>query len=636
MYGIDANIAQPPFSAIISILLVVACDYIGLYVIRKYLKTDVTYLKWIRWQAPTIGVALLSIIIYPMALIGVAHRSELRLIAMLMIAVSFVHIFKVVKSNFQPLIEYIYERKFNFIVRDSLSAVIVALVTGYALLALAPATSADTLDYHLGVPIEILNTGFIHATPEWFHSRLSGNGEALNALGLSVGAEQFGSLLQFIGLLSIVGLILRTEGQNNKDVLTEELDIVPLLVVLILSTPVIIFLIGSSKFQLLPISMTSLAFSLAIYPSRRNLSSGEAIKGFSLICILVMVASQAKLNYLLSGGVVGLITLILMFRMKLIWQSIVVGLSAALIIIVPVMVLKSELYGSGYFEALLSPLAGSSPELDLFENSLRGGRDSYIMFPFSLIIPSGIGTITTIIGIGVIFVLFLKPNHDKWLILAVMASIAVFVVTAVLGPKSSRSYLEPYFWILIVISLQNKNEMYAKYKKYLKPFVLMQSVAVIGMVWFGVATMFPGAISVSWRDDVMSRTANGYGLMKWVDDTLPLDAILLNGHRSMALAPRKAVSLDWLNYVEVGKNDASFYLERIKEHKTTHLLTFGETINQIRESNVFSGCLGDKVYGPYHGIVSTRNPFNIRQTENAWLVNFNSDLLPACFSSKFK
>ena len=146
VYGIDANIAQPPFSAIISILLVVACDYIGLYVIRKYLKTDVTYLKWIRWQAPTIGVALLSIIIYPMALIGVAHRSELRLIAMLMIAVSFVHIFKVVKSNFQPLIEYIYERKFNFIVKDSLSAVIVALITGYALFALAPATSADTLD----------------------------------------------------------------------------------------------------------------------------------------------------------------------------------------------------------------------------------------------------------------------------------------------------------------------------------------------------------------------------------------------------------------------------------------------------------------------------------------------------------
>jgi hypothetical protein len=124
--------------------------------------------------------------------------------------------------------------------------------------------------------------------------------------------------------------------------------------------------------------------------------------------------------------------------------------------------------------------------------------------------------------------------------------------------------------------------------------------------------------------------------MKWVDNTLPQEAILLMGHRSMALAPRKAVSLDWLNYIELGNNDASFYLERIKEQKITHLLTFGKTINQIKESNVFSGCLGDKVYGPYHGIVSTRNPFNIRPTENAWLVNFNSDILPKCFASKFK
>ena len=164
----------------------------------------------------------------------------------------------------------------------------------------------------------------------------------------------------------------------------------------------------------------------------------------------------------------------------------------------------------------------------------------------------------------------------------------------------------------------------------------MQSVAVIAMVWFGVATMFPGAISASWRDDVMGRTANGYSLMKWVDNTLPQEAILLMGHRSMALSPRKAVSLDWLHYVELGNNDASFYLERIKEQKITHLLTFGKTIKQIIESNVFSGCLGDKVNGPYRGIVATRNIFNTKPAENAWLVNFNSDMLPECFASKFK
>lgn len=636
MYGIDANIAQPPFSAIISIFLVVACDYLGLYVIRKYLKIDVTDIKWMRWQAPTIGVTLLSVIIYPMALIGIAHRNELRTIAMLMIAVSFFHIFKFFKYNFRPLISSISKKGSRFFVRDIYSFLIVALIVGYALFALAPVTSADSLDYHMGVPIQILNTGYMHGTPEWFHSRLSGNGEALNALGLSVGAEQFGSLLQFIGLLTIVGLILRTEGQNSKDILTEERELIPLLVVLILSAPVIIFLIGSSKFQLLPISMTSLALSLAIYPSRRDLPSGEALKGFSLICALVMVASQAKLNYLLGGGVVGLVALILMFRMKLIWQSIAVGFSAALIIIVPVMIVKSELYESGYIVALLSPLAGYSPGVDLFENSISGGGDgNNIFFPLSLIIPSGIGAITTIIGIGLVSIIFLKPTTDKWLILAVVASIVVFSCTVKFGPKNSRSYLEPYFWILIVISLQNKNEVYAKYKKYLNPFVFIQSFAVIAMVWFGVVSMFPGAISASWRYDVMSRSAYGYSLMKWVDTTLPQDAVLLTAHRSMALVPRKAISLEWLNYIEVGKTDVSYYLDRIKEQKTTHLLTNNETIDQIREFHPFSDCLGDEFDGPYNGFIATRNPFNVRPSVDAWLVNFNSELLPECFTSKF-
>ena len=187
------------------------------FFLKKFLKTNLEEVKWIRWQAPVVGVALLCIVIYPMALFGVAHRSALSSIATFLIFFSFVHVFKFLKTSLCPLI-----RKFDFTPRDIYSVLIVALIVGYALLALAPVTSADSLDYHMGVPIQILNTGYMYGTPEWFHSRLSGNGEAIIALGLSVGAEQFGSLLQFIGLLTIVGLILRTEGQNSKDILTEE------------------------------------------------------------------------------------------------------------------------------------------------------------------------------------------------------------------------------------------------------------------------------------------------------------------------------------------------------------------------------------------------------------------------------
>ena len=93
MYGLDANIIQPPFSALVSILLVIACDFIGSVFIWKFLKIDTIEIKWIRWQSPIIGVAFVSVFIFPMALFGFAHRSELRLVALFMLILSFIHIF---------------------------------------------------------------------------------------------------------------------------------------------------------------------------------------------------------------------------------------------------------------------------------------------------------------------------------------------------------------------------------------------------------------------------------------------------------------------------------------------------------------------------------------------------------------
>jgi len=623
VYGLDANIAPPPLSAIISILLVVGCDGVGYSFTRYFLKIDTLKLKWMRWQFPIIGAMLLSIVVFPMALFGVADRVNLQVLAVSLIVIALAHIILVYKSSYSELKAKANNISFSFFSWDASWIIMLLLIIGYLLFALSPITNADSLDYHVGVAIKILNTGSIFNTPEWFHSRLSGNGEVLNALGLSVGAEQFGSLLQFMGLVAIVGLILHSEGDNDK------LNL--LLAVLVLATPVFIFLVGSAKFQLLPIAMSTLALSLIVYPSQRNLLKNEQIKVFFLICMLVMVASQAKLNYLLSGGVIGVVGLFVMFRKRLIWKSVAVGLLAAFMVFFPVIFVKSSVYGSGYIEALLTPLPGDFPGIEMLEHVIRSGKDSEIAFPFSLVIPSGIGVITTIIGLGVFSVLFVRPLGDKWLITVIVVAIVVFSITILLGPKSSRSYLEPYLWCLIVITLQSQNEIRIKMRQYVKPMVLTQGVVVASLCWYGGLFGIPGAVSASWRDNVMSRTANGYTLMKWVDANLPSGAVLLNSHRSMAIVPRKAVSLDWLRYVRPG-DDPSLYLDRIKKEKVTHLLLIGDTVEQLKNSNPFAKCLGEQVVGPGYGNVATRNPFNTGAQYKAWIINFNSEMLPNCFS----
>ena len=68
-------------------------------------------------------------------------------------------------------------------------------------------TNADSLDYHLGVPLYILNFLEFPNFKSWIHYSLSGSGELLNTIGLSFHSEQILSMTQFGGILSIVGIL---------------------------------------------------------------------------------------------------------------------------------------------------------------------------------------------------------------------------------------------------------------------------------------------------------------------------------------------------------------------------------------------------------------------------------------------
>lgn len=638
MYGLEANVIQPPLSALISILLVIGCDLIGITFIWKFLKIDTSHVQWIRWQSPIIGVAFVALLIYPLALFGFASRSELRLIALILIASSFIHLYMNFKTFYAGFIKSAENFYLNFDFRSSsISLILVFLILGYALLALAPVTSSDSLDYHIGVPIEILNTGLIFNTPEWFHSRLSGSGEVLNALGLSIGAEQFGSILQFVGLMGVVGLILDVELPEKLGSRRDS-ELLTILSLLVLSAPLIVFLVSSSKFQLLPVSMTTLAISLIFFPSRRNLTSIDSIKSFFLICILVMVASQMKINYQLSGGLIGLFALLQMYQKKIIWQSSIIILLVAFITIVPVIIIKSQIYSADLIEVILSPLPGDLPGLKDFEASIRNAQETKILFPFSFILPSSIGTITTIIGFGALIVLFFRPENDKWLILLIIFLIFVFILILVLGPRSSRSYLEPYFWSLIAVSLQNENRLFFKFRKIIKPLVIIQSLFVILICWYGVINLSPGGFSSFSRDTVMSKSANGYELMKWVDEILPAESVILSSHRSMALVPRKSVSLDWLNYFKPDADDISQFINLIDKKNVTHILLYKSQINaNTPHYKIFYNCINDKKFSTVYEkqfTNVTRNPFNSGFIDSFIIFKLNQDKFVECLRSR--
>mgnify|MGYP001617940479 FL=1 len=157
-----------------------------------------------------------------------------------------------------------------------------------------------------------------------------------------------------------------------------------------------------------------------------------------------------------------------------------------------------------------------------------------------------------------------------------------------------------------------------------------QAVLTISFGFYGAVTLVPGAFTAAWRDGVMDRYANGYSVMKWADSVLPADAVLLSTHRSVALAPREVVPMDWATYVNFDTAEPLPYLVRLKERGISHMLVIGDLGN----SGPFKRCLGTTLVGPGYGRPATRNPFNAGEQYTAWIVEINLGGLPNCALSQ--
>jgi hypothetical protein len=156
--------------------------------------------------------------------------------------------------------------------------------------------------------------------------------------------------------------------------------------------------------------------------------------------------------------------------------------------------------------------------------------------------------------------------------------------------------------------------------------VLVQSGFAISACWICAVTLFPGASLPSWRSAIMDRSENGYEVMQWADQVLPENAVLLNEHRSMALSPRKALSVEWMNFVDMKAPEAEYYLNMMRINQVSHILVLGP----INYDSELAGCYGSVVAGPGVGHLATRNPFNQGGNYEAWILEFESERLPKC------
>lgn len=623
-YGLDANIAPAPWSAALSIVMVLGVSKSGSWLINR-LSLQAAYESplW-GYLAPTIGAGLLMVVCYPLALLGLFPRETARWAALTLVLLGGWQGLTWLHSSYRrpflrPRWSTIAQALRN--VRGS-SLVIPLLVGGLGLLALAPITDADSLAYHVGVALGVLNTGAFPSAPEWFQSRLAGAGEVLIGLGLSIGAEQFGSLLQFLGLVGIIG-ILRHGGWSDQN------RQIPVLLVL-LSCPVLIPHVTSPKPFLLPIAMTTTALYLAATFLNRGdqLAKGDRrIEIYLLVCLLVMTAATNKLNFLLSGGLVGLMAFGIMWRQGLGWAATGWGIATFGLIMLPPALWKNAHYGGALWEAILTPFPGQWPGTDLFQSFLLAYRDSSRPFPLSLVIPEGLGTMTTVLGVA-LFAMILVPRAMRESGLGrIFASLSLILVlvASFLGQKTSRFYLEPLIWLLIALLAWAPSRK-IHLPTWLKILMHGQALASAMIIITGIATLSIGALSNHLRQDVMMRHAFGYQAMHWVDQVAPVEARVISSIRSIGLLPRHPISYDWDFYVK-GDADRAVYKALVARQCPGYFLVETEVGQE-------PSLPGETVYvaaGPVTIHAATRNPFNSGSKSQAWLLGLTQ---PPCENGK--
>ena len=331
IFGLEEHIFSQPISLIFSIFLIIGSYQAGNLIIEKFNLEDIFFGKK--------SYKFFSILLFFNLIMPFLHFSSL-----------FGYGFKIISSIIGIIIcfsilDFFFKKKFNQLKFNKSYTPLYILLFLYFLTSLGPITNADSLDYHLGVALHILNYGFYPTQKFWFHSIQSGAGEALLAFGLFFKSEQFGSLVQFSGLITLFGCAkYLIERDKSKNILLSNIFFV-----VCFSSPIIIQLVTSVKPQFLFTSSIIFIF-LSIFYGKILSKTQEKILLF-LIFLFLSNALLAKFYFLLSSSIILIFYLInkvknrkdVVFFLKL-------GIITFLVLILPTIIWKNLNYQIGFFD----------------------------------------------------------------------------------------------------------------------------------------------------------------------------------------------------------------------------------------------------------------------------------------------
>jgi len=612
---------------IFTILLASGFYYLG-SLFSKLFKLDriLILISEPRYQYTSIGISFFLFLIYPIFFFKIYTIFFFQTIAILLLMLGTYQII----INYKIITNYL-SKDFNQIKTFSfLGKFILLLIFLYFAISLCPPTSGDSVAYHLSVSKYILHNGFFPSNLFDFEAKLSGAGELLNTFALAINAPQFTSFINFIGLYSITGILIKFSRINNLSK-----NNTYFLFLLILSSPLLLFLMATSKPHFFYISLVIICYAFLFIVNKKKIKK-NILKIFIICNILLLTSVITKINFSLTFFIFNLFFIFIFYKNNYFFKQIFVLCLLSGIALLPSAFWKSELYNYSFYKFFFNPLPLNIFGYENFYLFLKNYNSD--KFPLLFLFPTSIGTFTTTSGIGTLSLLFLIIYNFKDKVKLLTLIFLFSLVFLFLGQNSPRFFFEIYILLVFFFSRILQKIQNQIHFKLFKACVIIQSLAVIFSLTWGVVTIFPANLNERLNNIVLSRHADGYSLYRWVNSVLPNDASIIVNHRSTYfIRTNNYLLVSALAYIDYDNKEARiFFLNNIQEYKPNFILFTGHEENHSYGDFNFEDCLVDR----YSSVLKVsnqvaRNPFNLNNNfYNAYIFRFDYKKLPHCVKKK--
>jgi len=601
----DNFILSPILSSIISILLFSGCYQLGKILVNKLnLNTIVRSISIIEFQYLAFGSVFLLIILFPIIAFTTYAKIILQIFGLILVFLGLYFFYELP----QIINKYKKIKKKN---KDLYFYTLLIYIFLYFLLSLSPLTSADVLDYHAGTALNILRLDQYLLSPEWFTGMQSGAGEVLIALGFSVGSEQFGSLIQFSSIITILGIMTNFAEKNNL------FSSKYFLILTFLSCPILIFLISGNKPQIFysSIILISLALNFVNYKNDR-----EIFKAYAIINIFICCAVLGKFSFNLIGFIIWTFSTINFYKKTKNYNLLIIPFLVFVLVYLPFILWKFQNLGGNLLTYIFSPFPLHLPGYESFLNHNKGSQE--IPFPNFLFYTS-FSRATEFLAANTLFLIILIINikQSKNLIYILIMSFSFVIISNYYASPSARYYTDVILWITLGVCFLNN----IKYIKFIEYIFYPQIIAVLIILIYSCHIFFPGTFSKNNYLKVKNNNAYMFSGMEWVNKNIPDNANVILINRPLSLYKDFAVS-GTFNYF-TNDEQSKFYKKLIQKYNIEYLIYLGNKPDLMHMKNCVKGLFKEKINVGFH---ATRNPFNKGGSYNAYIYYMDNDSLRNC------